>query len=69
VSSRFEFVDAGSAFGQMQRVAANGQYTRVQRAYRAYIGHGRGCSICAVDSGQCTTAEGLWEAYQAANSA
>lgn len=68
MSSRFEIVDAGSAFGQMQRVAASGQYTKVQTAYRAYVDHGMTCTTCAVDSSLCTTAETLWEAYKAANS-
>jgi hypothetical protein len=68
VSSHFEFRDAGIGFGHMQRVAANGQFNRVQRAYRAYIGHGAECATCAVDASQCTTAGELWEAYRAANS-
>jgi hypothetical protein len=68
MSSRFKFVDAGSTFGQMQRVAASGQYNRIQTAYRAYIDHGSRCPTCAVDSALCSTAEALWETYQAANS-
>ncbi|MFI6495226.1 hypothetical protein [Streptomyces sp. NPDC050564] len=66
--SRLEYRDGGSAFGPMQRVASNGQFTRVQRAYRSYINHGRGCATCAVDSERFTTAEALWEACRAANS-
>ncbi len=67
MSSRFEFVDAGSTFGQRQRVAASDQYIRIQTAYRAYIDHGIECPTCAVDSAICATAEVLWETYQAAN--
>ncbi|MET7781502.1 hypothetical protein ABZU94_07220 [Streptomyces mirabilis] len=68
MTDRFDFTDAGSAFGQLQRIASNGQFARVQRAYRAYIDHGSACAVCEVDSGQCVTAEALWEAYRAANS-
>ncbi|WP_329368644.1 hypothetical protein [Streptomyces sp. NBC_01483] len=68
MSNRFDFSNAGSAFGQMQRIASNGQLARVHRAYRAYIDHGSTCATCAVDSGQCATAEELWETYCAANS-
>ncbi|WP_406168326.1 hypothetical protein [Streptomyces sp. NBC_00996] len=69
MSSRFEFVDTGIGYGHVQRVAASGQFTRVQRAYRAYTDHGRGCATCAVDSSTCATAEVLWETYQTANKA
>lgn len=67
MSSRFEFSDAGSTFGQRQRVAASRQYNEIQRAYRAYTDHGAKCATCAVDSTACTTAESLWEAYKSAN--
>jgi hypothetical protein len=49
----------------MQRVASNAAFTQTQTAYRAYIDHSRDCATCAVDSGQCATAEQFWEAYQA----
>lgn len=68
MSSRFEFVDTGIGYGHVQRVAASGQFNRVQRAYRAYIDHGRECATCAVDSATCATAGELWEAYRSANS-
>lgn len=61
-------VEAGSGPGRFQRIASNSQYNRVQTAYRAYIDHGRDCAACAVDSGQCPTAEELWGAYAAATS-
>ncbi|MGV9248727.1 hypothetical protein [Streptomyces sp. NPDC003710] len=48
------------------RIADNSHYTRTQRAYRAYIDHGRDCTSCAVDSLLCPAAEQLWGAYQAA---
>ncbi|MGW1798997.1 hypothetical protein ACWCQN_24270 [Streptomyces sp. NPDC001984] len=59
---------AGSGPGRFQRVASNNQFVKTQRAYRAYIDHGRNCAACAVDSGQCTPAEQLWDAYKAASS-
>jgi hypothetical protein len=68
VSSRFEFGDADSTFARTRRVADNGQYNKIQLAYRAYIDHGGSCATCAVDSAQCATAEELWEAYHGANS-
>lgn len=68
MSSRFEFVDTGTGYGHLQRVASAGVFNRVQRAYRAYIDHGRDCATCAVDATRCTTAEALWEAYRATNS-
>jgi hypothetical protein len=68
VSRRSVFRDAGSTVGQVQRIVSNGQFTRVQQAYRLYIDHGSACTVCEVDSGQCTTAEALWEAYRAASS-
>ncbi|MFF3409507.1 hypothetical protein ACFYW8_25530 [Streptomyces sp. NPDC002742] len=67
MSSRFEFVDTGIGYGHLQRVAAAGQFNKVQRAYRAYIARGGGCATCAVDSTACTTAGELWETYRAAN--
>ncbi|MFF1702475.1 hypothetical protein [Streptomyces sp. NPDC058252] len=69
MSSRFEFVDTGTGYGHLQRVAGAGVFNRVQQAYRAYIDYGRACATCAVDATRCTTAEELWEAYRAANSA
>ncbi|MER6352356.1 hypothetical protein ABT186_11020 [Streptomyces sp. NPDC001634] len=60
--------DEGSGPARFQRIASNSQFTKTQRAYRAYIDHGHGCATCAVDSTQCTTAEELWCAYQAATS-
>ncbi|QDO02207.1 hypothetical protein FNV62_43680 [Streptomyces sp. RLB3-17] len=68
MSSRYEYEDAGSAFGQMRRVASNGQFAKVQRAHRAYIDHRRLCDVCAVESPQCATAQSLWEMYREANS-
>lgn len=59
------YVATGGGPGHLQRVASSAQFNRVQRAYRAYIDHGRRCPVCAVDSGQCTVAEELWSAYQA----
>ncbi|MFF3517967.1 hypothetical protein ACWEO4_37200 [Streptomyces sp. NPDC004393] len=60
------YVPAGSGPGRLQRIASSSRETRIQRAYRAYIDHGRGCATCAVDSALCATAEELWSAYQAA---
>ncbi|MET8954352.1 hypothetical protein ACWEO4_45440 [Streptomyces sp. NPDC004393] len=60
------YVPAGSGPGRLQRIARNSRDTQVQRAYRAYIDHGRNCATCAVDSAQCPTAEDLWGRYQAA---
>lgn len=65
-SAKWAYVPAGSGPGHLQRVASNSQFNRAQAAYRAYIAHGRGCPTCAVDSTVCTTAEELWNAYQAA---
>jgi hypothetical protein len=59
-------VDTGSGSGHLQRVADDAQFNRVQRAYRAYIDHGRGCATCSVDSAQCAVAEALWSTYQTA---
>lgn len=50
--------------GHMQRVAVNAVFSKTQKAYRAYIDHGRDCATCAVDSAQCATAEQLWSAYK-----
>lgn len=66
--SRWEYSAASSGPGHLQRMASNAQYNQIQRAYRAYIDHGRDCAVCAVDSAQCTTAEELWGAYKAATS-
>ncbi|MGW5477741.1 hypothetical protein [Streptomyces sp. NPDC004008] len=56
----------GIGSGRWQRIGGNARFTQTQRAYRAYIDHGRDCATCAVDSGQCATAEDLWGAYKAA---
>ncbi|MFF7763128.1 hypothetical protein [Streptomyces griseorubiginosus] len=56
----------GSSVGHMQRVVADGVYTRTQTAYRAYIDHGRACQTCAVDSENCAEAGDLWGAYREA---
>jgi hypothetical protein len=61
------FVNAGSGAGHLQRVASDLQFTRVQRAYRAYIDHSKGCPNCAFDTTTCSTAEELWTQYAAAN--
>lgn len=68
MKSRIEWQDTGSPFGHMQRVAAHGQYARMQRAYQAYHKHVGDCSTCGVDSTVCTTAEELWTVYQEARS-
>ncbi|MER6351250.1 hypothetical protein ABT186_05210 [Streptomyces sp. NPDC001634] len=60
--------DEGSGPARFQRIASNSQFTKTQKAYRAYINHGRDCAVCAVDSMQCTSAEKLWRAYKAATS-
>ena len=57
--------DGTGCAGNLQRVAGNAVFTRTQTAYRAYIDHASGCATCAVDSGQCVTAEELWSAYRA----
>ncbi|MDH6214356.1 hypothetical protein [Streptomyces pseudovenezuelae] len=62
------FVNAGSGPGHLQRVPSNAQFTRVQRAYRAYIDHSRDCPNCAFDTTSCDVAEELWRTYVAANS-
>ncbi|MFB8183259.1 hypothetical protein ACFC8N_46265 [Streptomyces sp. NPDC055966] len=43
------------------------EYSRIQRAYRAYIDHGKDCPVCAVDTSVCTTASDLWTAYREAH--
>ncbi|MFI6662515.1 hypothetical protein ACIBL8_44220 [Streptomyces sp. NPDC050523] len=65
----WEWRDEGSGGpGHLQRISASGVYSRTQTTYRAYIDHVRDCLTCAVDSAQCSTAEGLWAAYRAATS-
>lgn len=61
----WQWRDGSGGAGHMQRVATNAAFTQTQTAYRAYIDHSRDCATCAVDSGQCATAEQFWEAYQA----
>ncbi|MFE0383931.1 hypothetical protein ACFW1F_07575 [Streptomyces bungoensis] len=65
--SDWQYVDAGSGVGHLQRMASNAEYNRIQAAYRAYIDHCRNCATCAVDSGLCTTAGTLWTAYREAH--
>ncbi|WP_225097049.1 hypothetical protein [Streptomyces sp. CoH27] len=60
-------MDAGSGVGHLRRIASDAEYNRIQRAYRAYIDHGRGCPVCAVDSSVCTTAGDLWNVYREAH--
>lgn len=65
----WEWRDGGSGGpGHMQRVATSAVFTRTQKAYRAYVDHGRGCTACRVDAERCATAEELWSAYQGATS-
>lgn len=67
--ARWEYRDAGSGFGHMQRVGDAGEYaahTRTQEAYRAYLGHRAACLGCG-ETG-CTTADELWQAYTQAQS-
>ncbi|NNN30727.1 hypothetical protein HLK59_10195 [Streptomyces sp. S3(2020)] len=47
-------------------MASDVEFSRSQRAYRAYLDHSSGCRTCAVDSTVCTDAERLWNVYQAA---
>lgn len=62
----WEWRDGGSGPGHLQRVATSAVFAKRQRAYAAYISHGRDCAACRVGSGRCSTAEGLWLEYQAA---
>ena len=57
--ARWEYRDTGSGFGHLQRVAGNAAFTRSQRAYQAYLDHGRTC----VERG-CEQGDALWRAYQ-----
>lgn len=61
----WEYVPATSGPGHLQRVADDAQFTRVHRAYRAYLDHTGACSTCAVDTIVCAEAEAFWQAYQA----
>lgn len=63
----WRYVSAGRGVGHLERAAGHISYNRVQRAYRAYVDHGRTCPVCAVDSGVCATASGLWTAYREAH--
>lgn len=63
----WEYRAYGSGPGHLQRIASNSVFTRAQRAYRAYIDHGKGCVSCRFEDERCPTADGLWEAYREAN--
>jgi len=68
-AARWEYQDAGSGFGHMQRVGDAGEYaayTTSQKAYRAYQDHGLDCVVCAET--QCARADELWQAYTQAQS-
>lgn len=67
-TTEWQWRDGSGGAGHFQRVASNAEFTRTQTAYRAYIDHASGCATCAVDSGQCPTAEQLWSAYRATTS-
>ena len=64
MSARWQYVPTGGGPGHLQRIASNAVFNRIQQAYRAYIAHGGSCAVCAVDSGNCPTAEALWTAYK-----
>lgn len=64
-AARWEYRDAGSGFGHMQRVGDAGEYAadaRSKEAFRAHLDHGTTCSGCGEIA--CTTAVQLWQAYQ-----
>jgi hypothetical protein len=67
-TTEWQWRDGSGGAGHLQRVASNAVFTRTQTAYRAYIDHAQGCATCAVDSGQCATAEELWLVYRATTS-
>lgn len=64
-ATEWQWRDGSGGAGHLQRVVSNAVFTQTQTAYRAYIDHASDCATCAVDSGQCPTAEQLWEAYKA----
>ena len=67
-TTQWQWRDSSGGAGHLQRVATNAVFTRTQTAYRAYIDHASTCATCAVDSGQCVTAEELWSLYRATTS-
>lgn len=40
--------------------------TRIQKAYQAYLEHGKGCRDCPAPGARCQTAERLWQDYREA---
>jgi len=63
-ATRWDVRDSGSAFGQLQRVASNATFVKMQRAYRAWLAHTTACEGCLPVDARCPVAADLWQAYQ-----
>lgn len=62
----WQYRSYGSGPGHLQRVAADIDYNRRQRAYRAYIDHTSRCPGCGPEDERCAEADALWDAYKSA---
>jgi len=61
----WQYRDAGSGAGHMQRVASDAAFVRAHGAERVYMNHCRRCSRCPGD--ECRRGSDLWEAWRDAN--
>ncbi|MEU4091570.1 hypothetical protein [Streptomyces sp. NPDC026673] len=64
---RERWLETGSGPGAVVRARVTQVNQAVQTAYRAWLDHSTSCSTCQDGSArECTVAQPLWDAYQAA---